>query len=90
MRAASAAKVAAFYVVAVLVQTACEGQAVIDADFSKGDFAALGWKVKGDWDVFQYPKEAANNPGPCRPVRGQQARRLPDQELSARSRTPGS
>lgn len=37
--------------------------AVINADFSKGDFAALGWKVKGEWDVFRYPKEVANNPG---------------------------
>jgi hypothetical protein len=62
MRAVSAARVAAFYVVAVLVQTTCEGQAVIDSDFAKGDFAALGWKVKGDWDVFQYSK-GANDPG---------------------------
>jgi hypothetical protein len=37
-------------------------QTVIDADFSRGDFAALGWKAKGDWDVFRYEK-AANNPG---------------------------
>ncbi|MCY2991486.1 MAG: hypothetical protein NTY19_26965 [Planctomycetota bacterium] len=36
---------------------------VIKSDFSQGDFAALGWKAKGEWDVFQYPKEAANNPG---------------------------
>src|SRR5262249_51781473 len=31
--------------------------------FSKGDFAALGWKVKGDWDVFRYAKGTANDPG---------------------------
>ena len=38
-------------------------QTVVDADFSKGDFAALSWKVKGDWDVFAYPRTTANNPG---------------------------
>ena len=64
MRARSIAKVAAFLVAACLAQTICLAQTVIDADFSKGSFAALGWKAKGDWDVFQYPKEAANNPGP--------------------------
>lgn len=36
---------------------------VINSDFSQGDFAALGWKAQGEWDVFRYPKEAANNPG---------------------------
>lgn len=41
----------------------CLAQTFIDSDFSKGDFAALGWKTKGEWDVFMYPKEAANNPG---------------------------
>jgi hypothetical protein len=28
---------------------------LIDADFSRGDFAALGWKALGDWDVFTHP-----------------------------------
>ncbi len=37
---------------------------MIDTDFSKGSFAALGWKASGDWDVFTHPKESANNPGP--------------------------
>jgi hypothetical protein len=64
MRAALAAVLAAFYVVAVLAQRRCEAQAVIDANFSGGDFAPLGWKVKGDWDVFQYAKDRANDPGP--------------------------
>ncbi len=50
-------------VVAGLSPAAGFGQAVIDADFAKGDFAALGWKVKGDWDVFRYPKNVAKNPG---------------------------
>jgi hypothetical protein len=39
-------------------------QTVIDDDFSKGDFAALGWKATGDWDVFRHPEETPNNPGP--------------------------
>src|SRR5258708_6545719 len=37
-------------------------QTVIDADFSKGDFAALGWKAEGAWNVFTYPN-VAKNPG---------------------------
>jgi hypothetical protein len=59
----STAKVLAFLVAVAFLQTSCQAQTVIDSDFSKGDFAALGWKVKGDWDVFKYPKEAARNPG---------------------------
>jgi hypothetical protein len=64
MRAASISKVMGFYLVVVFVQTACGAQTVINSDFSTGDFTTLGWKAKGDWDVFQYPKEVANNPGP--------------------------
>ena len=36
---------------------------VINSDFSRGDFAALGWKAKGNWDVFRFPKEVTKNPG---------------------------
>jgi hypothetical protein len=36
---------------------------LIDTDFSKGDFAALGWKAMGDWDIFTHPPATANNPG---------------------------
>jgi hypothetical protein len=64
MRAASIANVAAFFLAAACAQTICEAQTIVDSDFSKGDFAALGWKAKGDWDVFLYPKELARNPGP--------------------------
>ena len=64
MGAASFAKAAAFCLVALFMQMTCEAQVVIDSDFSRGDFAALGWKVKGAWDVFRYPTGAANNPGP--------------------------
>jgi hypothetical protein len=39
------------------------GETIVNTDFSRGDFAAQGWKVKGGWDVYQYPKEIANNPG---------------------------
>jgi hypothetical protein len=35
----------------------------IDSDFSRGTFAKLGWEAMGDWDVFTYPRQAANNPG---------------------------
>jgi hypothetical protein len=40
-----------------------ETETVIDADFSRGSFAALGWKAKGGWDVFTYPRTIPNNPG---------------------------
>jgi hypothetical protein len=63
MRATSITK-GLLFLAAAFVPTSCQAQTVIDSDFSKGDFTALGWKVKGDWDVFKYPKEAANNPGP--------------------------
>lgn len=39
-------------------------QTVIDSDFSQGSFDKLGWKVQGAWDVYKYPQEAKNNPGP--------------------------
>lgn len=38
-------------------------QTVLKSDFSKGDFAALGWKVEGAWDVVTYPNVSARNPG---------------------------
>ena len=52
------------FVVAAILPTTCLVQTLVDSDFFKGDFAALGWKARGDWDIFTYPKEAANNPGP--------------------------
>jgi hypothetical protein len=64
MRAASAATVVVLIVAASFIQTTCLAQTVIDSDFTKGDFATFGWKAKGAWDVFRYPKDAANNPGP--------------------------
>ena len=63
MRTASIGSVTFFLVASGWAQTVSEAQTKVDTDFSKGDFAALGWTVKGDWDVFLYPKEAANNPG---------------------------
>jgi hypothetical protein len=63
MSAISRVNFAIFFVVAAFAPAVGRAQTIIDADFSKGDFAALGWKTKGDWDVFAYPKEAANNPG---------------------------
>lgn len=35
---------------------------IVDSDFAKGDFAALGWKPDGAWDVFTYA-DVAKNPG---------------------------
>src|SRR5579884_605549 len=63
MRAALIARLVMVFVILGLGRTICSAQTVINTDFSKEDFAALGWKAKGGWDVFQYPKEAANNPG---------------------------
>jgi len=47
----------------LVLAAVASAQTIVEADFSKGDFAALGWEAKGDWEVFRYPKEAANNPG---------------------------
>jgi hypothetical protein len=46
--------VAAILVVILLkADTArAETETVVDSEFSRGGFAALGWKAKGDWDVF--------------------------------------
>jgi hypothetical protein len=63
MRAGWTGHLVVFFVVIGLAPKTCSAHTVINADFSKGDFAALGWEAKGDWDVFRYPKEAANNPG---------------------------
>ena len=57
-------KAVVFIAAAGFTPTIGLARTVIDADFSKGSFATLGWKAKGDWDVFKYPREAANNPGP--------------------------
>lgn len=46
-----------------IAPAACRAQTVVDADFSKGDFAALGWKASGGWDVFAYAKDVKNDPG---------------------------
>jgi hypothetical protein len=64
MRTGSAAKVAGLLVALVCCPAPGPAQTVIDSDFAKGDFAALGWKAKGDWGVFTYPKDTRNNPGP--------------------------
>lgn len=58
------ARVAALFVLVGSAGTICLAQTVVDADFSKAGFTALDWRASGDWDVFTYPKDAANNPGP--------------------------
>ncbi len=64
MKAPGIAKRAVFILAAVLASTIGHAGTIVDADFSKGGFATMGWKAKGDWDVFRYPSEAARNPGP--------------------------
>ena len=64
MKSALFTKVVAFCAVLCFAQLTCWAQTIVNANFSQGDFAALGWKVDGAWDVFTYPQEAANNPGP--------------------------
>jgi hypothetical protein len=63
MSAAGIGSVVASITLVALAQTACQAQTVINSDFSKGDFAAQAWNVKGDWSVHQYPKKLAKNPG---------------------------
>lgn len=63
MRTALLPRIFMVIVAVALVPRICPAQTVIDSDFSKGDFTALGWKAKGEWDRFQYPKEVVNNPG---------------------------
>ena len=63
MRAIAILKVVVCVVAVACVPMMGRAQTIIDSDFSKGNFAALGWKAKGDWDVFRYPKESRNNPG---------------------------
>lgn len=41
----------------------CNAEVIFKSDFSKGDFADLGWIVNGPWDIFDY-KIPKNNPGP--------------------------
>lgn len=63
MRATLKSTTAALFVAIVFAETISLGQTIVDSDFSQGSFADLGWQAKGDWDVYRYPDEAANNPG---------------------------
>jgi hypothetical protein len=64
MNVGSRARVVAFLALAAgWTLSECRAQTVVDSDFAKGEFAALGWKATGAWDVFMYPREAASNPG---------------------------
>lgn len=47
-----------------LAQQTLAAGPMIDSDFSKGSFAKLGWTASGDWDVFEYPRQAGKQPGP--------------------------
>ena len=35
----------------------------INSDFASGDFAHLGWKVQGNWDIYSFANTIKNNPG---------------------------
>lgn len=63
MKASAIARVLVGCTIAACAPTPCQAQTVINTDFAKGDFAAQGWQVKGDWDVHRYPKKVAKNPG---------------------------
>jgi hypothetical protein len=63
MSASGTARAIAVFIVVGMSQTCSLAQTAINSDFASGDFKSLGWKATSDWDVFQYPKEAANNPG---------------------------
>lgn len=64
MRVGMVGKLVACVAAFLVTHTVCGAGAIVDADFSKGDFAALGWVVNGAWDCSSYPTEVAHNPGP--------------------------
>ena len=63
MSTTSTANLLAFFAAISIAHSTSRAEPVIDADFSKGDFAALGWKAKGSWDIFTHPKNIKNDPG---------------------------
>jgi hypothetical protein len=64
MPAAHFARAGLALVLAGLLPAAGPAQTqVIDTDFASGDFKALGWEAKGDWDLARYPKDLAHSPG---------------------------
>lgn len=62
MQTASCVKVAAVLLALVWAPAMVQAETLVDVDFGKGDFATLGWKADGAWDIFNYPN-AKNNPG---------------------------
>jgi hypothetical protein len=46
----------------VCAQAICLADPVVNTDFSKGDFKALGWEPQGAWDITTYPVDK-NDPG---------------------------
>jgi hypothetical protein len=56
---------------------------LVETDFARGDFKALGWEAAGEWDVVRYPKDLPNSPGaaarfPARKPDGTLARTFPE------------
>lgn len=44
------------------ISSLCKAEVIFKSDFNEGDFADLGWKVEGPWDIFDY-KVKNKNPG---------------------------
>lgn len=64
MKTESLARAAILGIVGLLIPAVGGAQTLVDSDFSRGDFAGLGWQVNGAWEIVRYPAEAARNPGP--------------------------
>ena len=64
MKSAAIAIAAAMLVAAGWPEARSVAQTVVNTDFAKGDFTALGWKAKGTGTCFGSRKNVANNPGP--------------------------
>jgi hypothetical protein len=64
MKSALIAKLATVCALVGLAESPCLAQTLIESNFSKANFAALGWNVRGDWNIYTYPNDAKNNPGP--------------------------
>ena len=62
------ARVAGLLLLVASVGASCLAETLIDADFSRGGFAALGWQGEGDWDIFTLPRPIRPQPRSAWPV----------------------
>ncbi len=75
------AQLASAILLALSLTPLCQGETLIDCDFSRGDFAHFGWTSGGGWDVFRYGDEVPKNPGPL----ARFPANLPDGQLLSKS-----